>query len=113
MVILVKVLASEVNTGYHDFFNGHVTEVNGQKVKNLRHLIELVEAKGVQLCSITDNIDTKTASGRMMINVLGSVVQWQREQIAERTKEVLDHKKSRGERVSRFAPYGFRFNTQQ
>ena len=44
VVLLVKVLASEVNTGYHDIFNGHVTEVNGQKVKNLRHLIELVEA---------------------------------------------------------------------
>ena len=29
-----------VNTGYHDIFNGHVTEVNGQKVKNLRHLVE-------------------------------------------------------------------------
>ncbi len=44
VVLLVKVLASEVNTGYHDIFNGHVTEVNGQKVKNLRHLVELVEA---------------------------------------------------------------------
>jgi S1-C subfamily serine protease len=43
VVLLVKVLASEVNTGYHNIFNGHITEVNGQRVKNLRHLIQLVE----------------------------------------------------------------------
>jgi S1-C subfamily serine protease len=43
VVLLVKVLASEVNTGYHEVFNGHIVEVNGQKVKNLRHLIKLVE----------------------------------------------------------------------
>ncbi|MHC4140397.1 MAG: recombinase family protein [Planctomycetota bacterium] len=81
-----------------------------RSLRDLGDIIVLVEDKKVQLCSISDSIDTKTASGRLVLNVLGSVVQWQREAIAERTKEVLDHKKSRGERVSRFAPYGFRFN---
>ena len=43
VVLLAKVLAAEVNTGYHSIYHGHVTSVNGQKVKNLQHLIRLVE----------------------------------------------------------------------
>ena len=40
--------------------------------------------------------------------LLGTVAQWQRETISERTREVLQHKRAQGQRTSRFAPYGFR-----
>ncbi len=42
-VIVLKVLAADVNEGYHNVGNWIVTEVNGQEIRNLRHLIELVE----------------------------------------------------------------------
>ena len=79
-----------------------------RSLRDLGDLIELFEKKGVELASISDSIDTSTASGRLVLNVLGSVVQWQREAIAERTKEVLAHKRSQGHRISRHAPYGYR-----
>ena len=43
VVIIVKVLTSEVNNGYQDFVNERITEVNGKKIKNLRDLIRIVE----------------------------------------------------------------------
>jgi len=44
VVIIVKVLPSEVNNGYQDFVNQRITEVNGKKIKNLRDLIRIVES---------------------------------------------------------------------
>ena len=48
------------------------------------------------LLSVSDSIDTRSASGRLVLNVLVSVAQWEREAIAERTAEALSHLKSQG-----------------
>lgn len=65
------------------------------------------EKSGKRLCSVNDSIDTHSASGRLVLNVLMSVAQWEREAISERTKEALGHKKRNGERVGKI-PYGYR-----
>ena len=59
------------------------------------------ERAGKQLFSVGDSIDTRTAAGRLVLNVLLSVAQWEREAIGERTKEVLQQKISRGERCGK------------
>jgi DNA invertase Pin-like site-specific DNA recombinase len=51
------------------------------------------------LFSVSDSIDTRTAAGRLVLNVLMSVNQWEREAISERTIAALDAKKLRGERT--------------
>lgn len=54
---------------------------------------------GKQLFSVADSIDTRTAAGRLVLNVLMSVAQWEREANGERTRDALAHKRSQGERV--------------
>lgn len=54
-----------------------------------------------QLFSIADSIDTRTAAGRMVLNILLSVAQWEREAIGERTRDALQHKIANGERVGK------------
>lgn len=49
-----------------------------------------------ELLSVSDNIDTRSASGRLVLNVLMSVAQWEREATAERTKDALLHLKNIG-----------------
>jgi len=49
-----------------------------------------------QLFSVSENVDTRTASGRLVLNVLISVAQWEREAIIERTKDALRAKKREG-----------------
>ena len=44
-------------------------------------------------------------AGRLVLNVLMSVAQWEREAIGERTRDALAHKKSKGERVGQL-PFG-------
>jgi len=48
------------------------------------------------LLSVADQIDTRTAAGRLVLNVLVSCAQWEREAIGERTKTALQYKKSQG-----------------
>jgi DNA invertase Pin-like site-specific DNA recombinase len=62
---------------------------------------------GKQLFSVADSIDTRTAAGRLVLNVLMSVSQWEREIIAERTADALDHKRGKGERIGH-VPFGWR-----
>ena len=77
-----------------------------RSVKDLGTLIEQYFDR-YTLMSIEDKVDTGSASGRLILNVLMSVSQWEREAIGERTKAVMAHKRAMGERTSRFAPYGF------
>lgn len=63
--------------------------------------------KRAALLSVGDQIDTRTAAGRLVLNVLVSVAQWEREAIGERTAAALAHKKAQGEHVGAPA-YGFR-----
>jgi len=64
------------------------------------------ERAGRQLWSVADAIDTRSASGRMVLNILMSVAQWEREAIGERTRDALAHKKAKGERVGA-VPLGY------
>jgi site-specific DNA recombinase len=64
------------------------------------------EKAGKQLFSVADSIDTRTAAGRLVLNVLLSVAQWERETTGERTREALRHKISNGERCGKVR-FGF------
>lgn len=64
------------------------------------------EKPGKQLFSLGDSINTATAGGRLVLNVLLSVAQWERETIGERTREALRHKISKGERCGKVR-YGY------
>ncbi len=75
-----------------------------RSVRDLGELIELFQRSGVEFASAADHIDTSTASGRLVLNVMGSVSQWEREAIGERTSEALAVMRSNGRRISRHAP---------
>ena len=56
--------------------------------RNTLHILATVKAltdRGVSLVSVTDGIDSDTAAGRMMIGVLGSLAEYERELTRERT----------------------------
>ena len=78
-----------------------------RSVRDLGFLVELFEKTGVALVSVQDSINTSTAAGRLVLNVLGSVSQWEREAIGERTKAALQVKKQQGQRVGQ-VPFGFK-----
>ena len=80
-----------------------------RRVKDLGTLVEdYFSSDRITLLSVADSIDTRTAAGRLVLHVLGSVAQWERETIGERTAEALAHKREQGQRTNLHAPYGLR-----
>ena len=55
---------------------------------------------------MADSIDTRTAVGRMILNIIMALAQCERETIVERTRGAMAFKRSRGERISGRLPYG-------
>jgi site-specific DNA recombinase len=61
---------------------------------------------GPSLMSVSESIDTRSAGGRMVLNVMMTMAQWERETIVERTLAAMAYKRSKGERISGRLPYG-------
>lgn len=68
-------------------------------VKDLGALLEGYFSSRFALLSVGEQIDGSTAGGRLVLNVLTSVAQWEREAIGERTSAALRHKIANGEHV--------------
>ncbi len=78
-----------------------------RSVKDLAELLERFTRRGVSLVSVADSLDTRSAAGRLVLNIMVSVSQWEREAIGERTRDAMRHKRANGERVGT-VPFGYR-----
>ena len=68
-----------------------------RSVRDLGALVDTYFAAGRwALLSVADSIDTRSAAGRLVLNVLASVAQWEREATAERTRDALAHLRAEG-----------------
>jgi site-specific DNA recombinase len=72
-----------------------------RSVADLDRLVKLFEREGVALVSLQESLDATTATGRLMMNLLASVSQWEREVIGERTKDALQELKAQGKKLGR------------
>lgn len=67
--------------------------------RSMRDLLEIVariEGKGASLKILSMNLDTKTATGKLMLNVLGSVAEFERSMMLERQREGIAKAKRDG-----------------
>lgn len=70
-----------------------------RSVRDMGELLETFFSTRFGLLCVDEAIDTSTPAGRLMLNLLTSVAQWEREETACRTKVALAQKKARGEHV--------------
>ena len=69
-------------------------------------LVEKLDKAGADLVSLSERIDTTTASGKMVFRMLAVLNEFERDQVSERTSAILQHKKSKLEAYSP-TPYGY------
>lgn len=80
-----------------------------RSVRDIGELVDKYFGKDrAALLSVSEQIDTRTPGGRLVLNVLASVSQWEREAIGERTSVAMQHKQSVNEYIGGGAPYGFK-----
>lgn len=75
-----------------------------RKLAHLVQLIDLFERHGVALVSLREGVDTGTAVGRLISNVLGSVAEFERDSIRASMREASGERLRHCVRV----PYGYR-----
>lgn len=68
----------------------------GRTVKSLIEFVNELKERCVHFKSITDNIDTSTASGRFFFHVMASLAEMEHELLVERTKAGLEAARSKG-----------------
>ena len=73
----------------------------GRSLKNLVEIIDDLTRREVAICSIKDNIDATTATGRMMINLFATLAEFERDMIAERCQAGRKAAKERGVKFGR------------
>lgn len=78
-----------------------------RSVKDFGELLEDYFSDRFSLFVVSEQIDTRTAAGRLLLNLLTSVAQWERETIGERTKAALKQKRERGEKTGGHVPFGY------
>lgn len=78
-----------------------------RNVSDLEYLLDKYFTKDHHLFSVSEQIDTRTAGGRLVLHILMSVAQWEREIIGERTSTAMQHKRAKGEYTGGNVPYGF------
>lgn len=79
-----------------------------RSTRDLLHLIEDVfKGSHTRLFSISEQIDTETATGKFFLTIMGAMAQMEREVISERTSFALDLKRQRTEHLGAI-PYGYK-----
>lgn len=76
-------------------------------VKDKVFLFDLFDKHNISLKSMTEEIDTTTASGRMITNLLVSVAQGEREQTAENVHSTMMELTMDGKRQGAVSPFGY------
>lgn len=76
-------------------------------------LVERLEKAGAGLASLSEDLNTASASGRLVLRMLASLAEFEADQTRERTKGAMAHLRSQGRRVSGRAPLGTRFEDGQ
>ena len=73
----------------------------GRSLQHLTALLSDNESKGVDLYLHQQGIDTTTASGKMLFQMLGVFAEFERSMIRERVMAGLDRARSQGKRLGR------------
>ena len=71
------------------------------------------EKNGVSFVSVTQDINTSTSSGRMMLNILVAFAQYERELIAERIRDKMAATRRKGDWVGGSVPTGYKVENKK
>lgn len=68
----------------------------GRSTKDLIELTETFQSRGVNLVSLKESIDTNSPTGKLLFTLMSAIAQFERDVIADRTREGLESARARG-----------------
>lgn len=73
----------------------------GRSMAHVLRTVEQLQQRQIRLTSISDGIDSATSTGRMMIGILASLAEYERELINERAAAAREAARARGKHTGR------------
>ena len=73
----------------------------GRSTKDLIWLMEMFNEKGVNLVSLKESIDTTSSTGKLLFALMSAIAQFERDVIADRTREGIASARARGRKGGR------------
>jgi DNA invertase Pin-like site-specific DNA recombinase len=74
----------------------HSLDRLARSTKDLLEIVEELQAKGIHLVSNKENIDSSTATGKLMLTMIGAIAEFERANMLERQKEGIAIAKAEG-----------------
>lgn len=79
----------------------HSLDRLARSTKDLLQIIEELQAKGIHLVSNKESIDTSTATGKLMLTMIGAIAEFERANMLERQREGIAIAKKEGRYMGR------------
>ena len=101
-------LLADIEAGLVDAVVVYKIDRLSRSIMDFAVLFKTFEKHHVSFVSVTQQIDTSNAAGRMMLNILMSFAQFEREMSADRVRDKIYQAKQKGMWVGGVIPYGYK-----
>jgi DNA invertase Pin-like site-specific DNA recombinase len=109
----LRTLLKEIEQGNIDVVVLHRLDRLSRSLFDLADLLPLFDLKGVELVSVTQQIDTHSPNGRLSLNLLTSFAEFEREIIGERTRDKVSATRRQGRWQGNGTPLGYGVDHEQ
>jgi site-specific DNA recombinase len=92
----LKKLLADVEIGKVECIVVYKVDRLTRSIRDLMHLLAILDKNKVTLVSVTESFNTTTPAGRMTLNLLLTFAQYERELIAERTRDKMQAARRQG-----------------
>ena len=103
----LKRLMADIEGGKVDAVVVYKVDRLSRSLLDFARLIEVFDRRGVSFVSVTQQFDTSSPMGRLVLNVLLSFAQFEHEMIAERTRDKMAAARRRGKWIGGMPPLGY------
>jgi len=103
----LKRLLADIEAGKVDCVVVYKVDRLSRSLMDFAKMLEVFERKRIAFVSVTQQFNTTNSMGRLMLNVLLSFAQFEREIISERTRDKMAAARRKGKWVGGLAPLGY------
>ena len=103
----LKALIADIEEGLVDVVVVYKLDRLSRSLADFAKLVDVFERSGVTFVSITQSFNTTDSMGRLMLNILLSFAQFEREVTAERIRDKVAASRAKGMWMGGWAPLGY------
>ncbi|MCU0614248.1 MAG: recombinase family protein, partial [Desulfobacterales bacterium] len=103
---------SDVRAGKIDVFMVYKLERLARSIRDFYDVWDILKENKVTFVSATQQFDTSTATGMLMLNILLSFAQYERENVSEKTRDKMKQRAKLGMWHGGWMPYGYDYDKE-